>query len=133
MLEIRPIGPDDPTFRAWHAVITAAYAADREPGWWESFEATRDTFLDPDDRTGHLALVAEDDGVVVGGAELSLPLDDDTETMSVELGVAPDRRGRGVGAALADEVLRRGRSGAATSSRPSCSCRPVSPEVLQWC
>ena len=47
-----------------------------------------------------MALVASLDGSVVGGAELTLRLDADVETMSVELGVLRDARGGGVGAAL---------------------------------
>ena len=50
------------------------------------------------------ALAAVEGGVVVGGAELSLPLDDDIHTMSVELGVAPRHRGHGVGRALTVRV-----------------------------
>ena len=41
---------------------------------------------------------------MVGGAELGLPLDVDVETMSVELGVLPEARGRGVGDALLSAV-----------------------------
>lgn len=110
MLEIRPLGPDDPAFPAWHEVIASAYAEGREPGWWESLEATRSYFADPGTRTRHHAFVALGAGLVVGGAELSLPLHDDTQTVSVQLGVARSHRGRGVGAVLAAyvaEVARR--------------------------
>lgn len=61
--------------------------------------------VDPRDRTAHVAMAALEAGVVVGGAELSLPLDEDTHTVSVELGVAPGHRSRGVGAALATRVV----------------------------
>ena len=47
-----------------------------------------------------MALLASAGGSAVGGAELCLPLDADVETMSVELGVLPEARSRGVGEAL---------------------------------
>lgn len=104
MVDVDAIGPDDPRFDAWHATIAAAYAEGREPGWWESLEATRLYFARVGGRAKHLALVATEAGEVVGGAELSLPLDADLETVSVELGVAAAARRTGVGAALWDAV-----------------------------
>lgn len=105
VLQIDAIGPDDDRFDPWHATIAAAYADGREPGWWESLEATRRYFSRTGGRSRHVALVATDAGAVVGGAELSLPLDADLETFSVELGVAPGARRQGVGATLWEGVL----------------------------
>ena len=103
-LRIEAIGPDDPRFDDWHAAIARSYAHEREPGWWESLAATRIYFARVSSQKRSVALVAGLDGGVVGGAELGLPLDADVETMSVELGVLPDARGRGVGAALLSAV-----------------------------
>ena len=103
-MRIEAIGPEDPRFAEWHAAIVRSYAYGREPGWWESLAATRIYFARVSARKRHVALVASLDGSVVGGAELTLPLDADVETMSVELGVLPDARGRGVGAALLSAV-----------------------------
>jgi mycothiol synthase len=103
-LRIEAIGPEDLRFAHWHAAIARSYAHAREPGWWESLAATRIYFARASAQKRHLALVASLDGRVVGGAELSLPLDADVETMSVELGVLADARRRGVGAALLSAV-----------------------------
>ena len=103
-VRIEAIGPEDPRFAEWHAAIVRSYAHGREPGWWELLAATRIYFARASAQTRHVALVASLDGSVVGGAELSLPLDADLETMSVELGVLPDTRGRGVGDVLLSAV-----------------------------
>jgi mycothiol synthase len=103
-LRIEAIGPEDPRFTDWHAAIASAYAHERELGWWESLAATRIYFTRVGTEKRHVALVGELDGRVVGGAELTQPLDVDVETMSVELGVLPDARCRGVGGALMSAV-----------------------------
>jgi mycothiol synthase len=101
VVDVERIGPGDGRFEAWHAAIAAAYAEGREPGWWESVESARVYFARPESRTRHAALVATDGaGAVVGGAELSLPLDEDVHTVGVELGVPGPHRHRGVGQAL---------------------------------
>ncbi|QIG42392.1 GNAT family N-acetyltransferase [Nocardioides anomalus] len=105
MVDVERIGPGDERFGAWHAAIAAAYAEGREPGWWESVESARVYFARAESRTRHVALVATDDaGAVVGGAELSLPLDDDVHTLGVDLGVPGPHRHRGVGQALWEAV-----------------------------
>ncbi len=103
-LDIEELGPDDPRFDAWHAAIVRSYAHEREPGWWESLAAARIYFARVGGTKRHVALAAATGGAVVGGAELGLPLDADVETMSVELGVLPEARGRGVGEALLSAV-----------------------------
>ena len=103
-MRIEGIGPDDPRFADWHAAVARSYAHEREPGWWESLEAARISFARPSAQKRRIALVADEGGAVVGGAELGLPLDADVETMSVELGVLPEGRGRGVGEALLSAV-----------------------------
>lgn len=103
-MKLEPINADDQRFAEWHEVLARAYAQDREPGWWESLSATRAYFSRPATRTRHLGIVAIEDQVVVGGAELNLPLDEDLATISVELGVESDHRRRGVGSALAAAV-----------------------------
>jgi GNAT superfamily N-acetyltransferase len=103
-VRIEAIGPDDARFADWHAAIARSYAHGREPGWWEALEAAQIYFARPGAQKRGVALVATVDGGVVGGAELTLPLDADLETMSVELGVLPEARRRGVGAALLSAV-----------------------------
>jgi GNAT superfamily N-acetyltransferase len=101
---IEDIGPDDPRFADWHSAVARSYAHERQPGWWESLESARISFARPGTQKRRVALVATRDGVVVGGAELGLPLDVDVETVSVELGVLPDARRSGVGGALLSAV-----------------------------
>jgi GNAT superfamily N-acetyltransferase len=103
-LSIEAIGPDDPRFADWHSAIARSYAHEREPGWWESLEAAQISFSRPSAQKRRVALVACEGDAVVGGADLGLPLDLDVETMSVELGVLPEARGRGVGDALLSAV-----------------------------
>ncbi len=103
-VRVEAIGPEDPRFGDWHRAVARAYAHDRQPGWWESLAAALVYFARAETTERHLALVASRGGVVVGGAELTLPLDLDLETMSCELGVLPDARSSGVGAALLAEV-----------------------------
>ncbi len=103
-LFIEEIGPEDARFGDWHSAVARSYAHEREPGWWESLESARISFGRPGSQKRRVALVADRDGTVVGGAELGLPLDVDVETMSVELGVLPEARGSGVGEALLSAV-----------------------------
>jgi mycothiol synthase len=103
-VRIEAIGPDDVRFAAWHQAVARSYADARQPGWWESLEAARISFARPSAQKLRLALVASRGGAVVGGAELGLPLDADVETMSVELGVLPEARRRGVGDMLLSAV-----------------------------
>ena len=103
-MKVEPINAEDQRFADWHAVLARAYAHDREPGWWESLSATRAYFSRPATRTRHLGIVATENHVVVGGAEVNLPLDEDLTTISVELGVDPVHRRQGLGTALAAAV-----------------------------
>lgn len=103
-VSVERIGVDDPRLEAWHATVEAAYAAGREPGWWESYESTRIYLGREQTRNAYAVLVAAEGERVVGGAEVRMPLDEDLETFEVTLGVAEDARGRGVGSALWEAV-----------------------------
>lgn len=100
MAQIRELTVDDPDFDAWHASVRDAHRAGREASWWESLESTRTYFGRASTRNARRAVAAFDGTVCIGGAEVTLPLEYDTGTLSVELGVLPERRGRGVGSAL---------------------------------
>ena len=127
-MDVESINADDQRFADWHAVLKRAYAHDREPGWWESVSAMRAYFSRPATRTRHLGIVATEDREVVGGAELNLPLDADLRTISVELGVDPDHRRRGVGSALAAAV----RDVATEHGRNIVQAELFVPVVTDW-
>jgi mycothiol synthase len=131
VVDVETIGPDDDRFGEWHATVAAAYAEGREPGWWSAVESARVYFARAETRTRHVALAATAAGRVVGGAELSLPLDDDLATMGVELGVAPAARRTGVGAALWTGVLEVARREGRTVAQAEVFV-PDGTEVAAW-
>lgn len=114
VLTIRRLSADAAQLRDWYEVLRAAQLADREPAWWESWEATSTYLSRPAERTERVVVAAIDGDEVVGGAEVELPLVDDVETMSVTLGVADRHRRRGVGDLLAGEVRALARARART-------------------
>lgn len=104
MITVRPVDPldpaDDARFAAWHAVVVAADVhelGERRATW--SAEELRVRAREATDRA-FTVLAAEDDGTVVGAAELALPLHDNLGAAYGELRVHPDHRRRGVGSAL---------------------------------
>ncbi|UVI37002.1 N-acetyltransferase [Brevibacterium spongiae] len=104
MTEIRitRIDPaDEHDLLAWNEVMRTAYTADRTATWWRSPEATLTQFATP--RTGKedIALIGRLGDEAICGAEVNLTVDSPAD---VELGVLPDHRRRGCGAALAEAV-----------------------------
>lgn len=99
-MQLRQLASDDPALADWRESIRVAHLAGREAAWWESLESMRVYLGRGSAHNRHMAVGAFDDGRCVGGVEITLPLKYDTETMSVELGVLPDYRGRRVGAEL---------------------------------
>lgn len=107
-MEIRELAvTDEEAFADWHDAMRDAYLDGRQAVWWSALEETRASFAKPSPHRRRLAIGAFDDHTCVGGAELVLPDDADTETVDVELGVRPAAHGRGVGAALWEWVVRR--------------------------
>ena len=104
MVQIRELAVDDPEFEAWHNAIRDAHLSDREPSWWESVHAARTYFGRESSREDRRAIAAFESGSCVGGAEVTMPLDHDTETIVVELGVLSSYRRNGVGTALLSYV-----------------------------
>lgn len=104
MVQIRQLSSDDPALASWRASIRGGHLAGREAAWWESLESIRIYLGRAPDHYERLAVGAFDGEHCVGGVELTLPLKYDTETLSVELGVLPQHRGRGVGADLLEHV-----------------------------
>lgn len=113
-LVIRPLLPDSPSdlesTRAIynHEVEHGVATFDIEPVGADAWRA----FALRHNRANHPLVVAECDGVVRGYACLSPYRDKDAFDPTVELSVYvhPDGRGRGIGAALMDHLIRTARS-----------------------
>ncbi|MBD2758324.1 GNAT family N-acetyltransferase [Yimella sp. cx-573] len=109
-MEIREVTPTEPDlFAAWADTMRTAYTHERQGVWWSSIEALTTSFANPSEFYRRIAAVALAGDLVVGGVELGIPLQDNTDSLSVELGVLPSERHRGHGAALADWVRERAR------------------------
>lgn len=83
--------------------------------------------------TRHAYLAAVEDGRTLGGAFLELPVQDNTSTAWVNLVVAPEERGRGIGSALHDEALAWLRAQGRTVAQASTDQRaepPAGPRTL---
>ncbi|WP_148043334.1 GNAT family N-acetyltransferase [Flexivirga caeni] len=104
MTNIRMVAPAEPAFRDWHDSIRVAHLAGREPSWWPAVESARAYHAREPIRLRYFAIGAFEGDTCVGGAQVGLPMQRDTETMAVELGVLPTFRGRGVGTTLAAYV-----------------------------
>ncbi len=104
MIRIRQLAADDSALSEWRNSIRVAHLVGRESSWWESLESMQVYLGRTSVHNARMAVGAFDGDVCVGGIELTLPLKYDTETLSVELGVLPDHRGRGVGTELLEHV-----------------------------
>lgn len=104
MVQIRQLSSDDPALAAWRDSIRVGHLQGREAAWWESLESIRVYLGRAPVHNERLALGAFDGELCIGGVELTLPLKYDTETLSVEVGVMPEWRGRGVGTELLGHV-----------------------------
>jgi len=83
--------------------------------------------------TRHAYLAAVEDGRTLGAVFLELPLQDNTSTAWVNLVVAPEERGRGIGSALHDEALVWLRAQGRTVAQASTDQRaepPAGPRTL---
>lgn len=98
--------------RQWYAVMEAA---EREAPLylWPSFETAIRIWSAPDPHYTNVFRLAEVDGVAVGAARSTYPLQDNLHVALDKVFVAPDHRRQGVGTALVetleDEALERGR------------------------
>jgi putative acetyltransferase len=93
-VEIRPEEPRDRD--ASVEVERLAFGSDEEPG---IVEAVRD-------EDGSFALVAEEDGAIVGHVQFSRAWIGEAAVLALgPVGVLPDRRGRGIGSTLIREGL----------------------------
>ncbi len=105
-MQIREIDVhDDALFRRWHAIYRTADTYQRpDARTWSEREAMV-AFGAPDDSEEAHAFAAFDDaGAMVGAGYAFLPLLDNTDLAWGQVFVEPERRGRGIGGALVQEL-----------------------------
>lgn len=118
-MQIEDVDPrDGEAFAQWFTVVEAV-ALDTRPGERDvTLREARESALEgrpADDGTPPAEelvelLAARQDGRVVAAARLELPLSDNTGVLFFDLCVLPDARGRGVGAAVLDEITARAKA-----------------------
>ena len=107
-MEIQELDPTDPAARrTWHGVMDRAVRADRPYALTSTLDAVEVTMTVPSDYYARTWLQAVEGGVVVGVAELELPLSENTDVAWVEVDVLPEHRRRGIGRALWRAVVDR--------------------------
>lgn len=97
----RPIEPTSSMLRDWHQVMRDAYLEGHEAMWSESFEHLQQSVANPHPRNQRFLFAAIDDGRCVGALELTITVQQPSEPAQMELGVAVDNQGAGVGRELA--------------------------------
>jgi GNAT superfamily N-acetyltransferase len=129
MITAREIDPfDEPLFDEWYAVLREGASADSEAAIVTSPEALAFSLRDPSPVKTRLAVGAFDGDRVVGAMLFEFRVEDNLDTVEVEIDVPPAERRRGVGTALWNWATTRaaeiGRTifqtefGAATESAP---------------
>lgn len=121
----------DTAIREWFDAYTAGLAADRADVMVVSLPATTLTLRQPADAVSARAVAATDRGRVVGAALLRLPRLENRTTAWVTLAVPPPERGRGVGAALWEQLADRLTVQARTVVRTEIAV-PLGRDVASW-
>ena len=109
-MDISTVDPSDSgAFNAWYAAYVAATSHGRtDTPVWEKGELLALLLEDDDHRTWEREIAAAVDGdTVVGSAWIDWPMKDNLNRGEFILGVVPDARHRGVGAALYEHVATR--------------------------
>lgn len=131
MITAREIDPaDEPLFDSWYAALRAGAVADRSAAILVSHETLAYSLRNPGPFKTRLAVAAFDDDRLVGAMLLEYRLQDNLDTVEVEIDVPVEERRRGVGTAL----WRRA-SGGAVAADPSGRRRVagISPDLLGGC
>jgi GNAT superfamily N-acetyltransferase len=106
---------DEAGLREYHALEVAAHVADRPYAVRRTYPALAQKARRPSPWYHRVLLVARDEGRLVGTAELGLTQQDNLHLAELEVNVHPQARRRGVGSALHDEAVRRGREAGRTT------------------
>jgi GNAT superfamily N-acetyltransferase len=129
MITVREIDPfDESLFDAWYAVLRDVLLADSESAIVTSHQAMAFSLREPPAARKSLAVGAFDGERIVGTLLFEYRLEDNLDTVEIEIGVLPAERRRGAGTALwnwsADRAAELGRTivqtefGAADESAP---------------
>jgi GNAT superfamily N-acetyltransferase len=95
---------DEAALRAWWDVGRVASAHDLVDDYWPAWDSARAGYLAPDAARHYVRIAACAGAEVVGIAQLQLEDLDNTHFAFLRLMVLPDRRGSGIGSALAVAV-----------------------------
>lgn len=101
---------DETALREYFDVEQAAHAADRSYAVLRTWPQLQHMARQPSPYFRRIFLVAREGGRMVGTADVGLSLQDNLHLAEIEVRVLPDARRRGIGRALHDEVIRRGRA-----------------------
>ncbi|MFC9693064.1 GNAT family N-acetyltransferase [Kribbella sp. NPDC056951] len=101
MITVREIDPADPVlFDQWYDALRAGAVAGRSAALLGTRETFRVSLRDPSPLKTRLAIVALDDDQVVGAMLFEYRLQDNLDSVDVEIDVPPSFRRRGIGTAL---------------------------------
>jgi GNAT superfamily N-acetyltransferase len=116
MTTISELDPtDDRALRAFWELEQAAHRADRSHPVLDTYERRVQTVRQPAPGRERLLLTAHDGPELVGTAELAGSTRDNLHLGALEVNVLPSHRRRGIGRALHDEAVRRGRAAGRTT------------------
>lgn len=116
MAEIAELDVSEPAeLREFHDVECAALSDGRPHALLRSLETLARTAADSSTFYRRELLVAREEGRAMGIAELGMSLSENHHLADLDVAVHPDARRRGVGRALHDEAVRRGRAAGRTT------------------
>ena len=125
-MEIRALDVTDPVARrAWFDVRDRAARADRPHALLEAFDAFEVQVTEPGGHADRTWLEARDGDLLVGVAELELPLTENLDVGWAEVDVLPEHRRRGTGRLLWEAVADLARSAGRTRVGGEVSVAPV--------
>ena len=125
-VDIRELDTSDPAARrAWFEVMERSARADRPYALLEAFDAFEVSATDPGEHARRVRLEARGGDVLVGVAELELPLTENLDVGWCEVNVLPEHRRRGTGRLLWEAVVGEARAAGRTRLGGEVSVAPV--------
>ncbi|SFB04433.1 Acetyltransferase (GNAT) family protein [Nocardioides alpinus] len=114
-MDIRELDVSDPAARrAWYDVQEASARADRPHALLQAFDAFEVSATRPGAYVDRLRLEARDGDLLVGVADLELPLTENLDVAWAEVNVLPAHRRKGTGRSLWEAVVDRARAAGRT-------------------